>query len=201
MHYKGTISSWNDEKGFGFISPIAGGARIFVHIKAFGGRHRRPALNDVVTFSVGKDSQGRARALSVAISGDSTSRPRLRSGTASAVIVGSVFLAVLAMLVFTTRLPPLILHAYVIISAVTFLTYAFDKRSARRGGWRISEKTLHALALAGGWPGALVARQVLRHKSRKQPFRFVFWITVIANCCGLAWLQSAAGRTILTQFS
>ena len=41
--------------------------------------------------------------------------------------------------------------------------------------------TLHGLSLIGGWPGALIAQQVLRHKSRKEEFRFVFWLTVVIN--------------------
>lgn len=75
---------------------------------------------------------------------------------------------------------------YVLLSAITFVVYALDKSAARTGGRRTPEVTLHALALAGGWPGALLARRVLRHKTRKQPFRAVFWLTVVANCVVLA---------------
>ena len=57
------------------------------------------------------------------------------------------------------------------INLVTFAMFAWDKRSAIKGQWRIPEKTLLALALAGGSPGAIVAQQRLRHKTRKQPFR------------------------------
>ncbi|MES9852422.1 MAG: cold shock domain-containing protein [Candidatus Thiodiazotropha sp. L084R] len=42
MKKKGKISSWNDDKGFGFIVPLDGGNRTFVHIKAFANRARRP---------------------------------------------------------------------------------------------------------------------------------------------------------------
>ncbi len=48
------------------------------------------------------------------------------------------------------------------------------------------ESTLLAFALVGGWPGALVARHVFRHKTRKQPFRTAFWVTVIVHCSVLA---------------
>jgi uncharacterized membrane protein YsdA (DUF1294 family) len=57
------------------------------------------------------------------------------------------------------------------INLVTFAMFAWDKYSAIKGQWRIPEKTLLALALAGGSPGAIVAQQRLRHKTRKQPFR------------------------------
>jgi uncharacterized membrane protein YsdA (DUF1294 family) len=77
---------------------------------------------------------------------------------------------------------------YVVLSAVTFLVYRADKSAARRGGKRVPEATLHILSLLGGWPGALVAQQVFRHKTRKQPFRTVFWVTVAVNCVGLVWV-------------
>jgi uncharacterized membrane protein YsdA (DUF1294 family) len=46
------------------------------------------------------------------------------------------------------------------------------------------------LALAGGWPGALLAQQVLRHKSTKREFRQVFWATVLLNVVGFIVLAS-----------
>ena len=71
------------------------------------------------------------------------------------------------------------------MSLVTFIVYAMDKAAARAGRWRTSEATLHLLALAGGWPGALVAQRLLRHKSSKRQFRVVFWTTVWLNLAGL----------------
>ena len=58
MRTKGKITSWNDEKGFGFITPNTGGKRVFLHIKAFGNRNRRPEVNQVVTFALSTDKQG-----------------------------------------------------------------------------------------------------------------------------------------------
>ena len=64
---------------------------------------------------------------------------------------------------------------YALISAVSFILYAVDKSAAKRGALRISETTLHLSELFGGWPGALIAQRVFRHKTRKQPFQLIFW--------------------------
>jgi hypothetical protein len=56
---------------------------------------------------------------------------------------------------------------------------------------------LHLLSLCCGWPGALVAQQAFRHKSKKESFRFVFWITVILNMGLFSWLHTADGAHAL----
>jgi len=79
---------------------------------------------------------------------------------------------------------------YLVLSAATYMAYAADKSAAASGARRTPELTLHVLAIAGGWPGALLAQQFLRHKSTKQGFRAVFWATVLLNTVGLAVLAS-----------
>lgn len=69
----------------------------------------------------------------------------------------------------------------VIMSILTLLTYGFDKYRAKRNGWRVPEKRLHIMALLGGWPGAMLAQKMFRHKTQKTAFRIVFWICVILN--------------------
>ena len=59
------------------------------------------------------------------------------------------------------------------------------------------EDTLHLLGLVGGWPGALIARQLFRHKSTKQSFRTTLWVTVVLNCAALLWLISPYGTKLL----
>ncbi len=71
-------------------------------------------------------------------------------------------------------------------SLVAFAAYGIDKSAARRGAARISEQTLLLLGLVGGWPGALVAQQLFRHKTRKRSFRRAFWGTVGVNVLVLA---------------
>jgi uncharacterized membrane protein YsdA (DUF1294 family) len=94
--------------------------------------------------------------------------------------------------------PPLwIAAAYVGMSLLTFIVYAIDKAAAQVQRWRTKESTLHLLALACGWPGALLAQQWLRHKSTKQAFRAVFWATVVLNVAGLVVLSSPWGRNVV----
>lgn len=62
-----------------------------------------------------------------------------------------------------------------------FVVYAIDKSAAVAGRWRVSERTLILLGLAGGWLGAIVAQQLLRHKSGKASFRSAFWGSVLLN--------------------
>ncbi|TVS00496.1 MAG: DUF1294 domain-containing protein [Phycisphaerales bacterium] len=77
---------------------------------------------------------------------------------------------------------------YGVASLVTIALYAHDKRSARKGRWRVSERTLHRWELLGGWPGALVGQRLFKHKRRKQSYRRVFWMIVFLHVAGLALL-------------
>jgi uncharacterized membrane protein YsdA (DUF1294 family) len=90
----------------------------------------------------------------------------------------------------TWALPLWVGGLYLLLSAMTFVAYAADKSAAASGAWRTPERTLHGLALAGGWPGALLAQHVLRHKSTKPIFRQVFWITVAVNVLGFVALAA-----------
>ncbi len=69
MRAKGKVTSWNEEKGFGFITPGAGGKQVFVHIKAFNNRNRRPEINQIVTYAVSIDKQGRPCAVKAILAG------------------------------------------------------------------------------------------------------------------------------------
>jgi uncharacterized membrane protein YsdA (DUF1294 family) len=115
----------------------------------------------------------------------------MKKGTYSYVIALS-FLVVVTGSFFAGKISLLIIGLYFVLSPLTFLMYAKDKSAAKKGGWRTPESTLHLFSLFGGWPGALIAQQKLRHKSKKQPFRFVFWLTVLLNCAGFLWLFTTA---------
>lgn len=64
LRFEGTLKSWNDDKGFGFISPSQGGQDIFLHISEYrpGGR---PSLTDALSFEVALNPQGKKRAVNV----------------------------------------------------------------------------------------------------------------------------------------
>lgn len=93
--------------------------------------------------------------------------------------------------------PPLWVGAlYLGASLLTFVVYAMDKAAAIANRWRTRESTMHWLALVGGWPGALLAQQLLRHKSTKPEFRSAFWGTVVMNVAGFLLFCSPLGRQV-----
>lgn len=212
MRFDGAIQSWNDDRGFGFIEPSAGGQQVFVHIKAFRGlQDRRPTPGQLVTFEVEVGPQGKKRAFNVEpapVVRRRAAEPlrshgpsqRRRNGSAqwgtASLFAIPAFLMVLAAGYAVGHPPRWLLWLYPAVSAVTFLVYGADKSAAARRAWRVSEKTLHLLALAGGWPGALLAQQVFRHKSSKAEFRAVFWATVVVNVAAFAWLASPYGQAL-----
>jgi uncharacterized membrane protein YsdA (DUF1294 family) len=123
-----------------------------------------------------------------------------QSRTLGTMIVVS-FCLLMIVLVSLKLVIPEILYIYIVASLVTFIVYAFDKSAAKHGRWRIPESQLHWLALLGGWPGAFIAQNTLRHKSIKTAFKQVYCITVILNIAAFCWLLSAHGQQLLERFS
>jgi len=71
-----------------------------------------------------------------------------------------------------------VIVAYIVgLGLITFLIYGYDKLQARRGGRRVSERTLLLLALAGGALGGWAGMLIWRHKTRHA----IFWIAQIAG--------------------
>lgn len=183
---QGVLADWNDDRGFGFITPAAGGSRVFVHVSAFP-RGQRPVAGCEVTYAELRDERNRARASEVRYLATASTRRAGANGIPLALAAATLFFTLLVGLLVMDELPVMLLVAYGLLSGLAFLMYGADKSAAEQGKWRTSESTLHTIALVGGWPGALVARRVFRHKTSKQPFRTIFWFTVIANCAALAW--------------
>ncbi len=76
---QGKITHWNEQKGYGFITPAAGAKQVFVHIRAFSNRTEPPKLNQIVSFSLSTDKQGRPCAIDVMRAGEKPSRGTKRT--------------------------------------------------------------------------------------------------------------------------
>lgn len=188
MRFKGRITQWKDDKGFGFIAPAEGGAQVFVHIKDLQRRDRRPAVGDVVTYESTRGSDGRVRATRVVFSGERPRESKPATANAAVTVFAGLFLLAVLGLEVMGRLKIMLLAIYLVASLVAFGAYAWDKASAQAGRWRTTENTLLLMGLVGGWPGAAFAQQVFRHKSRKASFQSSFWLTVIVNCAALGYM-------------
>ncbi|WP_439617097.1 DUF1294 domain-containing protein [Shinella sp.] len=64
-----------------------------------------------------------------------------------------------------------LLIIFLLVNVVTFCVFWWDKEVARDGHWRVSEARLLQFAFIGGSLGAFAAQRLLRHKTRKEPFR------------------------------
>jgi len=109
-------------------------------------------------------------------------RPRYRPWTIATVAgVASLVLPTLALARLFTATRSLYPVTYAgVISSVAFLYFGYDKMQARNRQWRVHEMTLFGLALAGGWPGALLGMHYFQHKTRKMSFQAFFWGVVLA---------------------
>jgi uncharacterized membrane protein YsdA (DUF1294 family)/cold shock CspA family protein len=193
MRLTGKLKTWNDDRGFGFIEPTLGGKEIFVHIKAFPMGTGGPSVGQTLTFEVEMGDNGKKRARAIQFPTRSAARKKDRSEspaewTLLRVIAIPFFAVIYAMVVLRWGFAPMVLVGYIGLSVLTFLMYVFDKNAAVSKSWRTPEKTLHVLSLIGGWPGALLAQQLMRHKTSKDDFVAMFWFTVALNICGfVAW--------------
>jgi uncharacterized membrane protein YsdA (DUF1294 family)/cold shock CspA family protein len=199
----GKVAQWHDGKGFGFIESLddASGPRVFFHIRDFEQGGRRPEPGELVRFSPCQGDDGRPRAQRVrravqpkARSKAGTRAPSVRAASPTgrgpsplvSFLVVALYAAALAWAIEGGRLPAPAMFGSAIASAVAFIAYWLDKHAAQGGRSRISESTLHLFELVGGWPGALLAQHVLRHKTRKASYRAAFWTVVALHCAALA---------------
>ncbi|WP_042883525.1 DUF1294 domain-containing protein [Cupriavidus necator] len=191
MRKAGRVKSWHAQKGFGFIDVHADSKDIFFHITALQTRAVTPKPGDRVSFELALGKDGRMQALDVVIAG----APR-QNAEASLLpaLLGLAALVVIVGCALTGYLPRQAGIVSVLASIFAFLAYAIDKARAARNAWRIPEAQLHLLALCGGWPGALAAQHLLRHKNRKPEFQVTFWGTVVLNVTAIAlWKTGVAG--------
>lgn len=120
-----------------------------------------------------------------------SSVPRLpgdRLRRVASFILVAAFLSAALGAVAIEAISPWVSQAYLAMSLATMVAYGFDKERAGHGGRRTPESLLHLLEFAGGWPGALLAQQLFRHKTRKLQFQLVFWLIVAAHVGAWVWL-------------
>jgi uncharacterized membrane protein YsdA (DUF1294 family)/cold shock CspA family protein len=181
--YRGRITTWKADKGFGFIKPDNGSDDVFFHITNLAHRPREITPGVPVVYMLGYDEQRRPRALNVYLENGALT-PLIGS-----LVIGGGFFLLLGVVTVLFGLSPWIFLAYLVVSTFTFWRYVQDKRRAGVGAFRVMEAELHFLELIGGWPGALVAQQYLRHKTRKAAYQAVFWTMVVLNVALLAaWI-------------
>lgn len=80
---------------------------------------------------------------------------------------------------------------YALASVITLAAYWRDKRAARLARRRTRERTLHLLSAFGGWPGAIVAQRLLRHKNRRKRIALVTAVIALGHLTAWAiwWLR------------
>ncbi|MUK44256.1 DUF1294 domain-containing protein [Aliivibrio fischeri] len=182
---KGRVVEWNDSKGYGFISALNGELKVFLHISTLKNKNRRPKVGDEVSFDINEEIKGRFNANNVSIAGVNT--------IPSTIMFCFIYLVLASVALVMFNGEKMFLVLYLGMSLLTYAMYAVDKNAAKKGNWRTPENTLHVLSLLGGWPGALFAQNQFRHKSKKQPFKTILWITIFVNISAFAWTFTSSG--------
>ena len=195
MRFEGQLKSWNAERGFGFIEPSLGGQDIFVHISVVPTALRPPKIGQSFTFEVELSREGKKRAANLGLPLLRRPASRVRSNIPARMSTVSLLAIPLFVLIFAVvavlwRVSVWVAVGYLVLSFAAVIGYAADKSAALTGRWRSSEQSLLLLGLAGGWPGAIVAQQLLRHKTRKASFQSAFWGTVVLNVAGFVAFHS-----------
>src|SRR3569623_1505465 len=184
MHNTGTLIRWNDARGVGFIAG-AGGELVFVHIIAFPFGSRRPSLREAISYerAIGARQRPYARRATFVSTKNAIRMPRaaLTHTGSTATAINLLLICGWALAAAAGKLAHALPLLYALASAAAFTAYAIDKSAARRGRPRLPENTLHVVSLLGGWPGALAARRLLRHKLRKPSFRRMFRFTLLLH--------------------
>jgi uncharacterized membrane protein YsdA (DUF1294 family)/cold shock CspA family protein len=178
---KGTLVMWNDSKGFGFIRPNLAEEDFFVHISNFKkGLTRRPVIGDEVQFREA-EGPGKKRVSYALIPamievdtppppGQFELNPRQRSWLTNVLIITPLVLSSYLLLMAKNPIP---FFSYFMLSLLTMILYGRDKANAATRKWRVPESYFHILELMGGWPGALIAQNDFRHKTRASTYLWI----------------------------
>ncbi|MEA5583545.1 cold shock and DUF1294 domain-containing protein [Nodularia harveyana UHCC-0300] len=199
VRHKGQLIKWKDDRGFGFIESSEGSQEVFIHISAFRNLNRRPQVGDIICYQLAVEQNGKLRGCNASIEGMIISKPVSQSLPSqrpkklkSPPLVKSSSLGLEVLLLslipslgsihfLRTTGIPLPLFLYPGMSLITFALYADDKSRAKKGIWRVPEKTLHLCEFFGGWLGGFIAQRKLHHKSSKAAYQVEFWTIVILH--------------------
>ncbi len=96
MRYQGRIGEWNDERGFGFITPNGGGRKVFLHVSSFSAQGRRPSVGSLITYKLGNDEKGRPNAIDAKFVGDARPYPSKRSNSIAGIALVAFVLCLVA---------------------------------------------------------------------------------------------------------
>ena len=77
-----------------------------------------------------------------------------------------------------------------VINLLPFIVYGADKRRARKGKWRVPEKTLFLLPLLGGSIGALLGMRVFHHKTKHWYFVWGIPAILLAQIALAVWIYT-----------
>ena len=84
----------------------------------------------------------------------------------------------------------IILIAMLVMSLISFLMMGWDKRCAKRGSWRVSEKALFLSAILMGAVGGAIGMKVFRHKTKHWYFKLFFPLLAAVQMILLVWALS-----------
>ena len=84
----------------------------------------------------------------------------------------------------------IILIAMLVMSLISFLMMGWDKRCAKRGSWRVSEKALFLSAILMGAVGGAIGMKVFRHKTKHWYFKLFFPLLAAVQMILLIWALS-----------